>query len=206
MSEDACTQLQAWIDRIKAGDQTAHAELLNHACERLRRLTRKMLQDFSGVRRWEETDDVCQNALLRLHRALQAVPLESVEQFFRLAATQIRRELLDLARHYFGPEGPGAKHASAVRDADADGTPQPAYEKASTTHDPNRLAAWSEFHKQIDSLPDKEREIFDLLWYEGLSRAEIANVLGIAEATVKKRWLSARLLLEEAMSSHDLRW
>src|SRR5262249_27111768 len=83
MSEDASTQLQAWIDRIKAGDQTAHAELLNHACERLRRLTRKMLQDFSGVRRWEETDDVCQNALLRLHRALQAVPLESVEQFFR---------------------------------------------------------------------------------------------------------------------------
>jgi RNA polymerase sigma-70 factor (ECF subfamily) len=108
MSEDASTQLQAWIDRIKAGDPTAHAELLNHACERLRRLTRKMLQDFSGVRRWEGTDDVCQNALLRLHKALQTVPLESVEQFFRLAATQIRRELLDLARHYFGPEGPGA--------------------------------------------------------------------------------------------------
>jgi RNA polymerase sigma-70 factor (ECF subfamily) len=206
MSEDASTQLQAWIDRIKAGDPTARAELLNHACERLRRLTRKMLQDFSRVHRWEETDDVCQNALLRLHRALETVPLESVEQFFRLAATQIRRELLDLARHYFGPEGPGAKHSSAGKDAGAVGTPRPAYEKASTTHDPDRLAAWSEFHKQIDALPDKEREVFDLLWYQGLSRAEVANTLGIAEATVKKRWLSARLLLEEAMSGHDLRW
>jgi RNA polymerase sigma-70 factor (ECF subfamily) len=163
-----------------------------------------MLQDFSGVRRWEQTDDVCQNALLRLHKALHTVPLDSVEQFFRLAATQIRRELLDLARHYFGPEGLGAKHASVGKDAD--GTAEPAYEKASTTHDPDRLAAWTEVHKQIDALPDKEREVFDLLWYQGLSRAEVANTLGIAEATVKKRWLSARLLLEEAMSSHDLRW
>jgi RNA polymerase sigma-70 factor (ECF subfamily) len=206
MSDDSTTQLQAWIDRIKAGDPAAHAELLNHSCDRLRRLTRKMLRDFSGVRRWEDTDDVLQNALLRLHRALQTLPLESVEQFFRLAATQVRRELLDLARHYFGTEGPGAKHATEGKVTGPEGSPHSAYDKASTTHDPDRLAAWSDFHAQIDALPDKEREVFDLLWYEGLSRAEVAQLLGLSEATVKKRWLSARLLLHEAMSGHELRW
>ncbi len=40
------------------------------ACERLTRLARKMLKDFGRVRRWEETDDVVQNALLRLYRTL----------------------------------------------------------------------------------------------------------------------------------------
>ena len=57
-------------------------------------------QDFPRLKNWEETDDVLQNAALRLDRALGVVPVASAAEFFRLAATVIRRELLDLARHY----------------------------------------------------------------------------------------------------------
>jgi RNA polymerase sigma-70 factor (ECF subfamily) len=81
-------------------------------CGRLERLARKMLRRFPGVHRWAETGDVLQNALLRLLRALQEVRPESVRGFFGLVAEQMRRELLDLARHFCGPQGLGARHDS----------------------------------------------------------------------------------------------
>ena len=67
--------------------------------KRLSRLARKMLRSYPGVRRWELTDDIVQNAALRLWQCLDAVKPASVRSFINLAAVQIRRELIDLARH-----------------------------------------------------------------------------------------------------------
>src|SRR6516164_5702899 len=72
MSDQTTTRLiQAHLDRLHAGDAGARDGLIGVACERLRRLTRRMLGDFPGVRRWEETDDVLSEAVLRLCRALE---------------------------------------------------------------------------------------------------------------------------------------
>jgi RNA polymerase sigma-70 factor (ECF subfamily) len=190
-------RIQSCIDRIRSGDESARDELLAHASERLTRLTRKMLRDFPGVHRWEQTDDVLQNAVLRLCRALGAVQPPTVADFFRLAAAQIRRELLDLARRYYGAEGLGAHHAS-IAGADqslAAAGPDP----RDTTHDPSRLAAWTDFHREVESLPAEEREAFDLLFYQGLSQAEAAVVLDVSERTIKRRWQAARLRLVQAL-------
>jgi RNA polymerase sigma-70 factor (ECF subfamily) len=198
-SADQAAQLQAWIDRLQSGDQAARDELLAHACERLRRLTRKMLRGFGGIRRWEQTDDVLQNALLRLWTALRQVTPRTVRDFCGLAALQIRRELLDLARQHFGPEGMGAHHASR---AETDG-PAPAAPAGpgspDTTYEPSRLAVWSEFHQQVEALPEDEREVFDLVWYQGLTQDKAAALLGISEATLKRRWLSARRRLHQVL-------
>src|SRR5271169_3282825 len=112
--DDHSTQIRLCIDRLRSGDRSARDELLGHASERLTRLTRKMLRDFPGVKRWEQTDDVLQNAALRLCRALGEVQPATVADFFRLAAAQIRRELLDLARRYSGARGLGVNYASRV--------------------------------------------------------------------------------------------
>jgi RNA polymerase sigma-70 factor (ECF subfamily) len=192
-------QVQGWLDRLKAGDESARKELLNCACERLTRLTRKMLKSYPRVKRWEETDDVFQNAAVRLYRALGEVRPATPADFFRLAALNIRRELLDLAKHYYGPQGQGTKHASVEEKPDAGGEAPAAGEPADADDGPNRLAAWTEFHQQIDRLPEEEREAFDLLWYQGLSQAEAADVLKVSERTIKRRWQSARLRLHEAM-------
>ena len=83
MLNDAPTHLQAWIARMNAGDNAAKNELLRYAYERLRCLARKMLrQDFPRLKNWEQTDDVLQNAALRLHRALGVVPVASTAEFF----------------------------------------------------------------------------------------------------------------------------
>ena len=198
--DDHATQIQGCIDRLRSGDASARDELLAHAAERLTRLTRKMLRDFPGVHRWEQTDDVLQNAALRLCRALREVQPPTVADFFRLAAVQVRRELIDLARRYSGAGGLGAHHAS-IAGAGKGCVDQPAagLDPTDTTYDPDRLAAWSDFHCQVESLPAEEREAFDLLFYQGLSQSEAATVLDVSERTIKRRWQAARLRLVQSL-------
>ena len=114
--EGNTTQFQALLDLAAEGQEDAYGELIAKASERLFKLTRKMLRNYPYLRRWEQTDDVFQNAAMRLHQSLSEVKTDTVRNFFGLAVTQIRRTLIDLARHHFGPEGQGAKHHS-----DADG-------------------------------------------------------------------------------------
>jgi RNA polymerase sigma-70 factor (ECF subfamily) len=199
MTEASGTQLQLLIDRLNAGDPAARDELIHHAAERLRKVTAKMFQDYSRLHRWEDTDDVFQNAVLRLLRALQQITPVSVADFFRLAAVQVRRELIDLARHYFGPEGPAARHAKDGNSNSQGGLSHPGADRPTSTDQPYRLAVWGEFHEKVDALPDDERDVFGLLWYQGLTQAETARMLDISEATVKRRWLSARLRLQAAL-------
>jgi RNA polymerase sigma factor (sigma-70 family) len=185
-------QVQALLDRLHAGDSQARDLLLGQACERLRRLTRRMLKGFARVKRAEETDDILQNALLRLWSALKEVSPRSAAEFYGLASLQIRRELMDLARHYSGAQGGGAREASQEEGESSGSTPRPAYEKVDTTHEPSRLAAWSDFHQRVGALPEEEREVFDLLWYQELTQGEAAALLGISAATIRRRWLAAR--------------
>jgi RNA polymerase sigma factor (sigma-70 family) len=192
-------QVQGWLDRLQAGDESARKELLNCACERLTRLTRKMLRGYPRLKRWEQTDDVLQNAAVRLYRALEQVRPASPADFFRLATLNIRRELLDLAKHYYGPQGRGRKHASLGQDDGAESESPTGLDPPEAGDEPHRLAAWTEFHRQIDQLPAEEREVFDLLWYQGLPQAEVASLLNVSERTVKRRWQSARLRLHEAL-------
>jgi RNA polymerase sigma-70 factor (ECF subfamily) len=195
MSGTSTTQvLQHWLDRLRDGDEAARQHLVQRSCERLERLTRKMLQGYPGVKRWEQTADVMQNALLRLCRALQTLSPPTVGDYFRLAAVQVRRELLDLRRHYFGPHGAGAHAAPQVGGAWA-ATPEPSDSRA----DPVRLTDWTDFHERIEALPDEDRELFDLLWYQGLSQAEAVAVLNVSERTLKRRWQAARLRLHAAL-------
>ena len=185
-------ELQGLLDRMHAGDRGAREELFRRACGRLERLTRKMLKGFPGVQRWAQTDDVLQSALVRLLRALEEVQPASVREFFALTTEQIRRELLDLARHYYGPQGPGAKHASGAGSAD-----RPAYEAADLSREPSALAAWCELHEQVSRLPAPEREVVGLLFYQELSQSEAAAILGVTVRTIQRRWHSALLVLHE---------
>lgn len=200
MADDTIARLAGCLDRLRAGDEAARTDLLNHACGVLHALTRKMFKDYARVRRWEESGDVAQNAALRLWRTLQAVTPGTVREFLRLAALQIRRELIDLARHHYGPEGAGARHSTQGGDGGlVSDTPRPVYDEPDGTRDPGRLAVWTEFHRQAGALPEDEREVFDLLWYQGLTQAAAAGLLGVDERTVKRRWQAARLSLSRRL-------
>jgi RNA polymerase sigma-70 factor (ECF subfamily) len=188
-------ELQGYLERMRAGDLAARDELFKQVCGRLERLTRKMLKGYPGVQRWAETDDVLQNALVRLLRALGEVHPGSMREFIALSAEQIRRELIDLARHYYGPQGPGAKHVSNAGEKNG----QPLYERQDGSLDPGNLAVWTEFHRQVGSLPADEREVVDLLFYQELPQAEAAQIIGVTVRTVQRRWHSALIKLHHLL-------
>ena len=68
------------------------------------------------------------------------------------------------------------------------------------THEPCSLAQWSELHQHIGGLPEEEREVVGLLFYQGLSQAEVAEVLNVSVRTVQRRWHAALCRLHSAMS------
>ena len=88
------TQIQNLIDLSLQGDAGAKEALLQHACDRLLRMTRRTFRNYPYLRRWEATDDVFQNAMVRFHRALREVRVESVRHFFNLAGLQISNIIL----------------------------------------------------------------------------------------------------------------
>lgn len=176
------------LSRHRQGATGATDALIDHTCDRLRLLTRRMLRQYPVVHRWEQTDDVLQNALLRLYRALSHMPVESPRHYYNLAALQIRRELLDLADRHQGPEGLG-------RNLETDQTLQVAAGPPSAPDEPSSLAEWAEFHRHVGRLPDEQREVFDLLWYQGLDQGAAAELLGVSVRTLKRRWQATRLAL-----------
>jgi len=186
----------------QAGDASARSRLMDHCCDRLRSLARRMLRRYPHVARFEETGDVLQQAMMRLCRSLEAVTLESGQHFWNLATTQIRRELIDLVRHHYGPLGPGTKHETDGID-DGDGQRTPKYDRADWSAEPSTLAEWAEFHEQIDRLPPDEKEVVDLLFYQGMTQEEAAEVLGITDRTVRRRWVSARTRLHDVLSKEE---
>jgi RNA polymerase sigma-70 factor (ECF subfamily) len=144
-----------------------------------------MFRRQSDLRALSETDDVVQQALVRLYRALATVQPPTVRAYFGLAARQIRWVLQDMARKL--------ATAKVVRYADA----LPAERLHDPADEPSNLLEWCEFHERVNALPDEQREVFDLLLYQGLPQAEAAALLGISVRSVKRLWQQARLRLRD---------
>jgi RNA polymerase sigma-70 factor (ECF subfamily) len=165
-----------------------------------------MLARFPHVRRWDDTDDVFQNAALRLHRALAHVRPESPRAIMALAATQLHRELIDLARRHAGPMSFAANHATIAPATPADGDsagPPPAGVEAAAASEES-LDRWTLFHEAIAALPGELREVFQLVWYLGADQRSIARLLECSERTVKSRWREARESVRVALDGKPL--
>jgi RNA polymerase sigma factor (sigma-70 family) len=184
------------IRRMQAGDRTASDELLRAAGERLERLAHRMLRDFPNVRRLADTGDVYQEAVVRLLRSLGQLhpPPASVRDFLGLAATHLRRELLDLARRC----GAAKRQGDAPLDIDESGEQQPA---VSPRESPDELDCWRRFHEEVDRLPAEEREVIGLRFYHGWAEAEIAELFGVTERTVRRRWTAGCTRLAAALGA-----
>jgi RNA polymerase sigma factor (sigma-70 family) len=192
MSPDLRTaSLHDMLDRFQGGDEAALDELIRRTGERLQRLAGKMLRGFATVHSREQADDVLQNALVRLTRALREVRPPSMADFFRLAAEQIRRELLDLARYHRRRSGLNEPFPAAPFDP-AD----------HNTSEANGLDEWQALHEAVERLPDNLREVFSLTFYHGRTQAEIAELLGVSDRQVRRLWRDACLRLNEMLGGN----
>jgi RNA polymerase sigma factor (sigma-70 family) len=162
------------------------------------------LKMFRGrMERWVECEDVLQGAALRLCKALDAVKPPTVQRFFALATEMIRRELIDLARHYFAKEGLAANHATDGKGLQTDSASPALCEAPDSTLDPRQLALWTEFHRRVEQLPEAVRAVFELVWYQELPQAEVAALLRVSVPTVKRRMVEARARLMDLLEGAE---
>ena len=143
--------------------------------------------------------------MLRLLRALSdpKVKLKSVRHFFNLSAVQLRRALLDLAKHHFGPEGDGANHHTDAHGRAADDKGGVLLKQPDGAGESASLESWGELHAKVEKLPKAQRVVLDLHIYHGLTLEQTASELGISLTTVKRRWRYARLKLHKMVKANE---
>lgn len=187
---DPASPLVQSLASLAEGDLSASDRLIDACVERLRHLTQKLLRRYPGVRRFDDTDDVFQGAMLRLHRAIvqMASAGESPRSLMALGAMQIHRELVDLTRRYSAPSSYESNRGTNVFEA-ADG---PRYFIDSAAVEEPPPDRWEQFHLAIERLSPEQKEVFRLVWYLGADQRTIASIMGCSERTVKNYWRDAR--------------
>ena len=159
-----------------AADPVVRA-LLDRAFFRLQRLCATLLhQDYPRLMRPPlnlQTDELLSAVAERLLKALREARPRSVREFFALAGQHMRWELNDLARR-LDKQPPAVELGEGLHPAPA-------------STDSGLSPAGLRMLEAIDSLPEDEREAFDLVRIQGLPYAEAAELLGVAPRTVQRR-------------------
>src|SRR5262245_56906182 len=137
-----------------------------------------------------ETDELLGGIVARLLTALRTTRTRAVRRFFTLANQHMRWQLNDLARRV-------VEQLSAAVLPETGVAAPPASTASGLSPDGRRML------QAIEGLPEDEREVFELVGIQGLTHAETATLVGVAEKTVQRRLNRARLLRPERLA--DLR-
>ncbi|HNV07210.1 MAG: RNA polymerase sigma factor [Dokdonella sp.] len=178
--------------RIADGDALAMQVVMRRYNQRLFRAARSILKDDS------EAEEAVQDGWLRAFRAMHTFRGEaslstwltrivSNEALGRVRKSSRRAEIIPIE----SPATEAAEHElSSVQD-----DPDHAPENTAMRAEIRRL-----IERKIDSLPDAFRSVFVLRALEHMSVEEVAQSLGINEATVRTRYFRARGLLREELA------
>jgi RNA polymerase sigma-70 factor (ECF subfamily) len=191
--DDAPTTLvvQRYLDELAEGATTEPVvrELLERSVRRLEQLCAVMLYRsyprLSQAPLNLQTDEMLSAVVERLIKALREVRPKNVRQFFALASQHMRWELNDMARR-LDNQGPAVHLDDELVSA-------PCSNDSVLT--PNALRILD----AIESLPEDEREAFDLVRIQGMSQGEAARVLGVSAMTVNRRLSRSLQLLTSTL-------
>jgi RNA polymerase sigma-70 factor (ECF subfamily) len=147
------------------GDKNAFAELFRRWSPRLTRLLKRDLG------RAEDAHDLMQQTFLQLHRARRDFrPDGKLRPWLYTIA-------LNLKRQHF--RRIGRRPESSIEDA--------AHDPAAPDAAPDARIADAQLRTALDVLPQAQREVIVLHWFEGLSFKEVAEVVGASQSAVKVR-------------------
>ncbi|MEM1180326.1 MAG: sigma-70 family RNA polymerase sigma factor [Acidobacteriota bacterium] len=171
-------KLNAW----RSGDSQALDAVMPLIYTELRRLASAYMQ---GERPGHvlQTTALVHEAFVTLsrHRALR---WRSRAHFLAMAATSMRRILIDQARHRNS-----VKRGGLTTSVGLDEAVELAIEVAP------QLLALDEALERLAAMDPEQGRLVELRYFGGLTVAETAEVLGVTERTVKRRWRTARIWL-----------
>jgi RNA polymerase sigma-70 factor (ECF subfamily) len=204
VSEESTAVLRGHLERAVTGDAEAQQRLLELTRNRLMHHARHLLHGrYARLEPFAQTDDVVQQLYLKIlqHQDrfwvnAHGEPVRTLAEFFGRSSAWMRDVLCDQLRKAYGRDD---NHPAVLP---LDGGPSDAglwHALCSSTLEPEKVRRWTEFHEAVARLPDDLRAVFDLLWYQEMSQAEAAALLGIAVRTVKLRWMKARLRVQQAL-------
>jgi RNA polymerase sigma factor (sigma-70 family) len=164
-----------------AGDRGAFDELFRRYAPILLRVLARQL------RTPEEANDLVQQTFLQLHRARNDFrPGARLRPWLFTIALNLKREHFRRVKRR--PESP----------LELDGRSDPAVQPSG----PERADAEKTVRRALDQIPDDHREVIVLHWFEGLSFAEVSEVVGASVSAVKVRahrgYVALRRLLADS--------
>jgi len=167
------------LDEWRAGDEEAGRKLISAVYRELRNLASVYLRKESNANTLQPTalvNELCVGMLSR-----PAVSCENRLHFLHLAAQQMRRLIVDHARRRNGlKRGGGQAHVPLEEARDhiivLDG----------------RIAEINDALTRLEQLDPRPASVVEMRFFGGLTEQEIAGVLGISVATVKRDWDLAR--------------
>jgi RNA polymerase sigma factor (sigma-70 family) len=184
------SQFQVCLNRLNDGDPTARVEIIERCLPRVRAICSKMLRSFPALRGKESTQDIFQDTYFRIYRMLEDLEIKTAKDFLQLCAYHIRFTLLDLIKRYrFELEC-----RKELLDTDESNSFLITCSD-SNEYEISNLDKWTHFHEAIDQLPTIESTVIGLFWYGGFSQKEVAEILEMSMATVKRVWQLARVNL-----------
>ncbi len=176
------------------GDYDAFEQLHALLAPGLGRFVRRLIGDG------QEAEDVVQDTLLALYLNLSRIePVEKLRPYvFRIA----RNRCYDVLRRY-------GRYEEVSMDADDPASVRISFEVADErSTPPEEVAHWLllqlEVREVMDSLPELQRQALMLYADEGLSYAEIAEVMGVGIGTIKSRLFHAKKNLRARMKPETL--
>jgi RNA polymerase sigma-70 factor (ECF subfamily) len=204
VSDESTAVLHGQLQRAVTGDAEARRRLLELTRNRLMRQARHFLHGrYARLEPFEQTDDIVQQLFIKILRHQDRFwvnaagePISSLAEFFGHTSAWMRDVLCDLLRKVYGR---GDDRPAPLLLGGGPSDTGPLHAPSSSTLDAEKLRRWTEFHEAVARLPDDLRAVFDLLWYQGVSQADAAALLGIAVPTVKLRWMKARLRVQQAL-------
>ena len=176
------------LARWRKGSADAEAELMERVQGELRRLAASYLRRERGGQTLQPTA-VVNEAYIRL-LPQRGVSWENRAHFFGIAAKMMRRVLVDHARRRHaakrdaGPADPVSLSGVASPDREADQVD---------------VLALHDALSKLAKLDPRQSEIVEMRFFAGLTVEEIAEVLEIAPATVKRDWATAKMWLKRQM-------
>lgn len=158
----------------------------------LRRLARSRLA-AGGRNTLMDTSTLVHEAYLRMQRD-GGVPVQGREHFLAYAATTMRSVVIDTVRRRQAQRrGGDAEHVRLdTQTADQIGCPggDVSDEEILRVHEALQTLA------QIDA---RLVQVVEMRYFAGLTDAEVASALGVADRTVRRDWERARLLLADML-------
>ena len=182
--DDVTTLLAKW----RKGSVEAEAQLMERVQGELRRLAAGYLRRERAGQTLQPTA-VVNEAYMRL-LPQRGVSWENRAHFFGIAARMMRRVLVDHARRRHAAK----RDAGPADPVSISGVASPAREA-----DPIDVLALHDALSKLADLDKRQAEIVEMRFFAGLTVEEIAEVLEISTATVKREWATAKLWLRRQM-------